>query len=533
MELFDYLRLNVTDRAIHKSSRNITLKEIFDRSYNDGLARIPDSEMLSYSQISSLLGVVEPVAKRYASKGFFGDSTVEGFGRKFYSRDKVLEFFKGRCNRISRRQFQDVLGDYHLSQETFDNLYGGYSDPMVGFSASASARVFKELRKRKRIIEEWKTFKDLSLALGGQPSPHNLFRHYRGQIEEGVIPTVKSVKFLEHRIPPEHYDRMLREQKSRLSKLSVREISDVSGLCPTTVRNGIVRLRESGVLVPRDGFNGGYLLTPRLALLVVNNRGVANYQGNGDHSDGSMLKLWGAYKTTGDPVFRNPLLTRHLPLVDSIVKGLVKKLPSFIDPDELRSLGTFGLLDALDRFDLSKGVKFESYAYARVKGAIIDGLRDQDWVPIGARRCGNAYSRRVSDLEGKLGRMAWDFEIREVFPELSDSEFDHIRLGHKPVGVVQESQLSREFNLSMDKLPDGGVADPSEQLSSSDDFNWILAGLDDKERAVMTSYYRDGLNLKETGAVLGLTDSRISQINLKVLKVLRRKGRLRGLLNAG
>ncbi len=239
--------------------------------------------------------------------------------------------------------------------------------------------------------------------------------------------------------------------------------------------------------------------------------------------------LWSAYKANGTTEARERLIIHYSPLVKFVAGRVAAGLPQSIDQSDLVSYGIFGLIDAIDKFDLERGFKFETYAISRIKGAIIDELRSIDWVPRSVRAKARAVERAYSKLEGELRRTP---EEREVAAELDMTEAE--------LGQVL-SQVSFTGLVALDELlgargpGDGGTAtvgdmvadktnDPVEAFEM-DEMKTLLADainrMPDRERLVLTLYYYESLTLAEIGSVLGVTESRVCQIHTKAILQLR------------
>ncbi|MEA4900858.1 FliA/WhiG family RNA polymerase sigma factor [Desulfitobacterium sp.] len=223
-------------------------------------------------------------------------------------------------------------------------------------------------------------------------------------------------------------------------------------------------------------------------------------------------------------------IEKYLPLVKRIAGRLAISLPQHVDEDDLIGYGVFGLLDALERFDLARGVKFETYANLRIRGAMIDGLRTMDWVPHSARQKVKHIQDAFALVEATLGRPA---EVEEVAAYL---KMDVRELE----GAIRQGQM---LNLSsLDELADGEdgenlspismLKDPQAQEAYQDveieEQHQILAKaiekLPEKEKMVVALYYQEDLTLKEIAAVMNLSESRISQLHSQA--ILRLRGRL-------
>ncbi len=237
--------------------------------------------------------------------------------------------------------------------------------------------------------------------------------------------------------------------------------------------------------------------------------------------------LWTEYKQTGSPELRDKLIVRYSPLVKYVAGRVSVGLPSTIEIGDLVSYGIFGLIDAIEKFDNQRAVKFETYAITRIKGAIIDELRSIDWVPRSVRAKARAIEKAYAKLEAQLLRTPSD---TEVAAELGISE---------PELQAQFSQISFVGIVALDEVLAGGERGESTTLGDTipdrhegpmaayevEEMKQILAGainrLGDREKIVLSLYYYEGLTLSEIGQVLGVTESRVCQIHTKAVLQLR------------
>ena len=208
-------------------------------------------------------------------------------------------------------------------------------------------------------------------------------------------------------------------------------------------------------------------------------------------------------------------------------------LPQNIEQSDLVSYGIFGLIDAIDKFEPERGFKFETYAIARIKGAIIDELRAMDWVPRSVRSRAREIERAIAALEAKTGRAPTDEEIAKkvgiTVEELEESLTD---IGRSSIAALDElwtvSDGGDQIAL-IDTVEDADAPDPQHSLSATETKEAIadaIARLPEREKLVVTLYYYEELTLREIGEVLGVTESRISQLHTKA--ILRLKARLAG-----
>ncbi|XGA80191.1 RNA polymerase sigma factor FliA [Halomonas sp. CH40] len=215
-------------------------------------------------------------------------------------------------------------------------------------------------------------------------------------------------------------------------------------------------------------------------------------------------------------------LTQYMPLVRRQALSLQVRLPASIELDDLIQAGTVGLLEALSRFDASQGATFATFASQRIRGAMMDELRTRDWLPRSVRRSARAIDETVRQLEQQLGRAPEESEIAAGL-DMSLSDY------HQVLQDTNSGQLLPYETL----VEDGGEPDnqsaqsrPFEQLLDSQQRQHLVAGIEalpEREKLLMALYYQEELNLKEIGAVLGVTESRVSQLHSQAISRLRAK----------
>jgi RNA polymerase sigma factor for flagellar operon FliA len=238
-----------------------------------------------------------------------------------------------------------------------------------------------------------------------------------------------------------------------------------------------------------------------------------------------MSELWKEYKRTGDEGLRNRLVEHYLYLVKVIGNRIAARLPRSIDVQDLRSAGIFGLMRAVENFDLDRGTPFESYCATRVRGAILDELRSQDWVPRLVRNRASLYNDAVGVLRKRLGREPSAHEAAEELAlPLEETE-----------RLARESNLTSVFTLcaqddrdddprvlrKLDVLMDKDSELPFEKLVAQDLAASLVKVLAPGERTVVALYYHENLTMKEIGRVMGISESRVCQIHTKTLKKLK------------
>ena len=243
--------------------------------------------------------------------------------------------------------------------------------------------------------------------------------------------------------------------------------------------------------------------------------------------------LWLEYRRTGDQKLRDRLILTYAPLVKYVAGRLGSGLPAHVDEGDLVSYGLLGLIGAIERFDPERDIKFETYAISRVKGAIIDELRALDWVPRSVRSRAREIERAVGELESKLGRAPNDEEIaKKVGITTEELEDSLTEISRTSIAALDElwtvSDGGDQISL-IDTIEDDTGPDPQTALSATELREAIgeaIARLPEREKLVVTLYYYEELTLREIGEVLGVTESRVSQLHTKA--VLRLKSRLAG-----
>jgi RNA polymerase sigma factor for flagellar operon FliA len=241
--------------------------------------------------------------------------------------------------------------------------------------------------------------------------------------------------------------------------------------------------------------------------------------------------LWARYKTDSDSQARDELILNYSPLVKYVAGRLASSLPQTVDTADLISYGIFGLIDAIEKFDLDRAIKFETYAIARIKGAIIDELRAMDWVPRSVRSRAREIEAAYVALENQLRRVPSDQEVADHMG-VTLKEFQDIlaKLSYTSVVSFEELWVGGERDDSQNAI--GSIKDDTAEdpvaIFETAEIKDILAGaidrLPEREKTVIALYYYEGLTLKEIGSVLGVTESRVSQLHTKA--VLRLRARL-------
>jgi len=244
--------------------------------------------------------------------------------------------------------------------------------------------------------------------------------------------------------------------------------------------------------------------------------------------------LWRRYKADGDQRARERLVLAYAPLVKYVAGRMASGLPSHVEEADLISYGLLGLISAIERFEPERQIKFETFAITRIKGSIIDELRSLDWVPRSVRSRAREIERANAKLENELQRAPTDQEIADRL-ELSIDEFQDslTRISNSSVVALDElwtvSDASGDQVSLLDTIRDPHAADPARELDVTelkDRLADAIARLPEREKLVVALYYYENLTLREIGEVLGVTESRVSQLHTKA--VLRLKSRLQG-----
>ena len=247
-----------------------------------------------------------------------------------------------------------------------------------------------------------------------------------------------------------------------------------------------------------------------------------------DLEDQSAIQsLWSDYKSSSAREIRDQLIVHYSPLVKYVAGRVAVGLPHNIDQADLVSYGVFGLIDAIEKFDPTRAIKFETYAIARIKGAIIDELRSIDWVPRSVRAKARNVEKAYSKLEAQLLRAPTDAEVAKEL-DISEAELHNIFNQISFVGLVALDEMLSggdrgESTTLGDTIPDKGEGPTG--AFEVEEMKQILASainrLGDREKVVLTLYYYEGLTLAEIGEVLGVTESRVCQIHTKAVLQLR------------
>ena len=235
--------------------------------------------------------------------------------------------------------------------------------------------------------------------------------------------------------------------------------------------------------------------------------------------------VWKTYKADlGNRELRNLLVEQYLPLVKYNGERIWARLPEGVELDDLISAGVFGLMDAIDAFDLSRGVKFETYCVPRIRGAMLDELRTMDWVPRLVRSKASKLQEAIKELETRFGRHPTDVELAEHMG-LSIQELEKMVLEANAVNLISLNKKWYETDSykdvrEIDILEDKKGEDPTRRVQKNDLMRLVTKGLNRNERLIIILYYYEELTMKEIGATLDLSESRVSQMHSSIVQRL-------------
>src|SRR4051794_25257845 len=244
--------------------------------------------------------------------------------------------------------------------------------------------------------------------------------------------------------------------------------------------------------------------------------------------------LWRRYKQEGDDAARERLVVAYSPLVKFVAGRLGAGLPAHVEDADLISYGLLGLIGAIERFDPERGIKFETFAMTRIRGAIIDELRSLDWVSRSVRSRAREIEDAQKHLENELQRAPTEEELADKLGvETYELQESLLEVANSSVYALDElwaiSDSSGDQVSLLDTISDPSAADPQEALDSTevkDRLAEAIGSLPEREQLVVALYYYEGLTLREIGEVLGVTESRVSQLHTKA--VMRLKSHLQG-----
>ena len=245
------------------------------------------------------------------------------------------------------------------------------------------------------------------------------------------------------------------------------------------------------------------------------------------HVDVDVPQLWRDYRTAPTLEMRNQLVELYLPLVRYNAERIWARLPEGVDLDDLISAGVFGLMDAIEAFDLERGVKFETYCVPRIRGAMLDELRTMDWVPRLVRSKHTKLEEVRKSLEAELGRPPRSDEMAAKIG-VAIEEYEKMAGDATAVSLVSLNKKWYETDSykdvrEIDILEDKKAEDPTHRLQNRDLMRLVTRGLNRNERLIIILYYYEDMTMKEIGATLDLSESRVSQMHSSIVARLQQQ----------
>lgn len=240
--------------------------------------------------------------------------------------------------------------------------------------------------------------------------------------------------------------------------------------------------------------------------------------------------LWKEFSKTKSPALRDKFIRQYMPLVKYVAGKVAVGMPSSVEFDDLVGFGQFGLLDAINKYDVSKNVKFKTYAVTRIRGAIFDELRQIDWVPRSVRQKSREIEDTIVNLEAKLGRTATDAEIADAL-HMSEEEYHKTIMKVSGTSVLSLNDAwytgDDNDNMSIGNNIEAPSSLNPDVIAEREEIKKVIAQaiseLPEKEKMVIVLYYHEDLTFKEIGEVLEVSESRISQLHTKANLRLRAK----------
>ena len=237
-------------------------------------------------------------------------------------------------------------------------------------------------------------------------------------------------------------------------------------------------------------------------------------------------QLWALFKANPTSEHRNRLVERYMPLVRHRAERVWSKLPKEVELDDLISAGTFGLMNAIAAYDMSRGVRFEAFSLQRIQGAILDELRSNDWAPRNVRSKSTKLNEACKVLEAQFGRKPTDPEIAEYL-NISAEELRQLFVETHSVNITSldkswsDDDGSKEAR-EIDFLADRRSEDPTERLAKIDLIRSFTKGLNKTERMIVILYYYEEMTMREIGAALELSESRVSQMHSAIVERIKK-----------
>lgn len=246
----------------------------------------------------------------------------------------------------------------------------------------------------------------------------------------------------------------------------------------------------------------------------------------------SIENLWRTYQQTKSPAIKEKLILEYASMVKFVVGRLLIHVSQHVEYDDLISYGIFGLIDAIDKYDIDKGVKFETYASLRIRGAIIDNIRKMDWVPRTLRQKNKEYERLFTKLESELGREPLETELAEHLKLTLEETRELVKKSTVLSLISLDDYLEQNYEKA---ISFGSPEDTPEGYIDKKELHRMLTEtieeLSEKEQKVVTLYYFENLTLKEISGIMGVSESRTSQMHLKAIKRMQnRLGKYKSIL---
>lgn len=243
--------------------------------------------------------------------------------------------------------------------------------------------------------------------------------------------------------------------------------------------------------------------------------------------DAEEQRLWRSYRDAPTAAKREQLILRYAPMVKYVAGRMAVGMPSNVDRGDLTSYGMFGLMDAIEKFDVETGYRFQTYAVQRIRGAIVDELRSMDWVPRSVRRKARDIEKAIARLQTELGRPPDDAEVAAELEITVETLSDHLaQISMTSVGALDAALTGTDGSTIrvVDTVADKDTLRPDQHIDELAMRELLLEAMDritEREQQVLTLYYFEGLTLAQIGEIIGVTESRVSQIHSKAILTLR------------
>ncbi|SNT06155.1 RNA polymerase, sigma 28 subunit, SigD/FliA/WhiG [Micrococcales bacterium KH10] len=298
------------------------------------------------------------------------------------------------------------------------------------------------------------------------------------------------------------------------------EAAPVSTRHTTRARSGLLFARRDQVKQKRDETENA----PAKRAEISNDAQVV------DLEHGTIADVWTYYRMTASKAARERLILHYAALVSQVATRVGMRLPNSVEQADLVSYGMFGLIDAIDKFDPERDIRFETYAQTRIRGAVIDGLRAMDWIPRSVRAKARNLERAVGELESVLRREPTRAEVASHLG-VSVDEVDHIQSVNATTAVVALDELLAlgdgvEQRIAPSDNPRELCGDPAQCYAGHEERRVLIelvSSMSDRDRLMLVLYYFEGLTLQEIGRIFGVTESRVSQLHSAAMKQLRAK----------